>query len=458
MPAITLGLAEIEERLRALRWRLNAVAVQHGAYLSASVLVLVVAGLLFLALRGSAPAFRLAAWTGAAISLGVIAACALFLHRRWLDSQATAHLVDRRAQLTDRLATAIDLRLRPRPSRLAPVLVAQTLGLGTRWQLQQLAPRRVPRSVFVLLASILVLALTAFTVPREPSSESPPAVGGTFDSAGVPAELRLRSPGANASAGGESAAGGTAVQRLSSTAATGAADTGTESTKSADGAPAPRPDGALASLPDRLQGAIQKAFRGEALDKPRALAAHAESGVDGSGNGTREGSEPKTHRASAAGRPTAAGASPQAPGQDSRTAPGESASGEHAGERQNPTLPSGDAKGSSTGAGDGSSPNTLMGAQTGLSPGTQAEGLSPGGDGPKTFKLTITSFLRAAEQQGPAPHAFEKPTGASASGGPTGNAPAALNDRQLNDDALRKAEVPPEYEDIVRRVYSAKDQ
>ena len=30
----------------------------------------------------------------------------------------------------------------------------------------------------------------------------------------------------------------------------------------------------------------------------------------------------------------------------------------------------------------------------------------------------------------------------------------SMNDQQLRDDTLRKAEIPVEYEDIVRRVYS----
>jgi len=72
----------------------------------------------------------------------------------------------------------------------------------------------------------------------------------------------------------------------------------------------------------------------------------------------------------------------------------------------------------------------------------------------KTFKITITSFLHAMEQKGNQPQQSNKKTSASGSAGGGTTARAALNERQLNDDALRKAEIPPEYEDIVRRVYS----
>ena len=72
----------------------------------------------------------------------------------------------------------------------------------------------------------------------------------------------------------------------------------------------------------------------------------------------------------------------------------------------------------------------------------------------KTFKLTITSFLHAVEQKTnqPNPKAHRISTAGAASERST--APATLNEQQLNDDALRKAEVPAEYEEIVRRVYS----
>lgn len=72
----------------------------------------------------------------------------------------------------------------------------------------------------------------------------------------------------------------------------------------------------------------------------------------------------------------------------------------------------------------------------------------------KTFKLTITSFLHAMEQKGNQPHQLGKKASAGGSAGGGTAAQLALNERQLNDDALRKAEIPPEYEDIVRRVYS----
>ena len=173
MPALTLGLAEVEERLRALRRRLNSVTAQHSAYLGISAVLLVVATLIVLGLRAPSSAFRFGVWVGALLVIGVLTACVTLARRRWLNMQATAHLIDQRGQLTDRLATLLDLRLRPRPSRLAPILVAQTLALGSRWQARHVAPRRVPRSALLAIASLLTLVAATFVERRTP----PPVPG-----------------------------------------------------------------------------------------------------------------------------------------------------------------------------------------------------------------------------------------------------------------------------------------
>ena len=71
MPAITLGLAEVEERLHRLRRRLNAVTAQHSVYVCLSVTIAVLSVLIILALRGPAAAFRAATWSGGVLCLTV---------------------------------------------------------------------------------------------------------------------------------------------------------------------------------------------------------------------------------------------------------------------------------------------------------------------------------------------------------------------------------------------------
>jgi len=72
----------------------------------------------------------------------------------------------------------------------------------------------------------------------------------------------------------------------------------------------------------------------------------------------------------------------------------------------------------------------------------------------KPFKLTITSFLRTAQQPGRQPDASAKPAATGAPAIHTGGGDAAISERQHPDAALRKVEIPPDYEDLVRRVFS----
>jgi hypothetical protein len=74
--------------------------------------------------------------------------------------------------------------------------------------------------------------------------------------------------------------------------------------------------------------------------------------------------------------------------------------------------------------------------------------------GAKPFTLTINSFLRPVEPQGsPLKQPGQRPGMAGLAAGGDGAA-GALNERQLGDAALRKAAIPAEYEDLVRRVFS----
>ncbi|HJW12163.1 MAG TPA: hypothetical protein VJ598_10270, partial [Albitalea sp.] len=206
MPAITLGLAEVEERLHALRRRLNAVTAQHSVYVSLSVTIVVVSALIILALRGSAATFRAATWSGAILCLAVGVWGWLRARRRWLDVAATARLADWRGGLTDRLVTLVDLQTRPRPARLAPVLVAQLLALSKQWQLRHIAPRRIPRSVLALLASLLALGSTAFIERRPPAPPAHTAAASARTAVAANAQLAAGGGGAQA-ANGPSVAG-----------------------------------------------------------------------------------------------------------------------------------------------------------------------------------------------------------------------------------------------------------
>jgi len=485
MPAITLGLAEVEDRLRVVRRRLNTVTVQHSVYVGLTAVIGVVTVLMVLGLQGSASAFRAAAWCGAAVCVAAVVWGALVARQRWLDVAATAQLADRRAALTDRLVTLIDLRTRPRPAPLAPVLVAQLLALSGQWQPQRIVPRRVPRSVFALVAALLALASTTF-MERRPPEPAAPGQTGTGTTGAMHAAGTLTAPFRTADVGGP-AAGGLSVpgglpagtlsegQTADGREASGSAPRGDSqlggSSREAQGAPGQlpgdatdgsqgkgaqgnqgqkQPGGSLTALPDRLQEAIRRAFHAEPLDKPQQLAAHPDLGTrDPSAPGEdQQAKVDRQHRDATEARKNAAEA--RAPekgtGQGAQKGQGKTKSGEQATQRQDPRSPNQTFDGNSPAAGDGSSPGGLMDAK--------GENVVIDPNAPKTFKLTITSFLHAMEQKGDQPRQPSKKTGMTGSVSGASTTQVAVNERQLNDDSLRKAEIPPEYEDIVRRVYS----
>src|SRR5438105_2046451 len=79
MPAISLGLAEVEERLRALRRRLNVFTALHAVFLSLGTIVFAIAVLIVLGLRASSLTFRIATWSDGVLAVVVVAGCILFL-------------------------------------------------------------------------------------------------------------------------------------------------------------------------------------------------------------------------------------------------------------------------------------------------------------------------------------------------------------------------------------------
>jgi len=214
------------------------------------------------------------------------------------------------------------------------------------------------------------------------------------------------------------------------------------------------PETQLAMLPDRLRKAILSAFHAEQMDdghQPgKAPAGQSkeparEPGATSAGD-DRAGAEPggdEGRRAREGGEspaaPTDGTTASQRPGGSqahSQSPPAQQESGNQA------------QSGSAPNAGSGSNPEGLLAAGA-----TAAES---GHNGTTTFKLTITSFLHAAEEKDGQPRRPDERGSGTGLAAKRGGPAPALNQQQLRDDALRKAEIPPEYEDIVRRVYSTR--
>ena len=108
------------------------------------------------AVRGRATFFAVAVWAAAAaVIAALIVAATLRARRRWLSVEQAVRLADRRAALDDRLATLLLDPARARDSRLRDILLEQILAATPRWDVDTLAPRRVPRSLYALLAALV---------------------------------------------------------------------------------------------------------------------------------------------------------------------------------------------------------------------------------------------------------------------------------------------------------------
>jgi hypothetical protein len=94
--------------------------------------------------------------------------------RRWMPKSDVALRIDRRAQLQDRLATLASAPVAARRSPLWDVLLHENLGLLPRWEPRRFQPRATPRSVWFFLASFVVALLAARELPhRGPLGEAP---------------------------------------------------------------------------------------------------------------------------------------------------------------------------------------------------------------------------------------------------------------------------------------------
>jgi hypothetical protein len=484
MPAVTLGFEEIEDRLRILRRRVNLFTAQHVGYVTASVLALAVAALVLAALRGSPLMFRITFYAGLVATLTVLIGAPLVLYQRWRDLPHVAALADERARLKDRLVTLLTARERRPPSRLAGLLLADVLALGQRWNPRAIAPRRVPHSVYAFLLALATLGSTLFiSRPEPPAAHDSVALTASGSAEGAEAARALA--GAKL-VGKPEAAPHPGESGQNAPQPDGSADLAPLSTQNMSGdVPAHGPgapklsDDGDAQTPDnpskdelaqQLQQLIRQAFNAEAAGKPQQLAQNqpqraqrAESGEHGDGaikdRNPSHDSRGQLDRESKGDGKTRSDR--QQAGDNEKQNGDPRANPAQANQRDNEqphsaqtagSQPSSEGQNSEHGevGPNGSNPGNLLAKQA--KPGANAAAE------PKTFKLTLTSFLqgipRKTDSQPPPPHGRVTDDGfANAERGT-----ATLSEQQLGDDLLRKTDVPPEFEDIVRRVYSQRPE
>jgi len=468
-----IALAEIEERLRRVRSRINWYGFQRNLYILGTLIALGVALLILGAFTFSSLWFTVFSWP----VLLVLAFVLLFFLRRtfteWLDFDLTARRVDTKLELKERFSTLVAQLTagvigKPQPSQLWPHLLQENTALLANWTIKQVAPRRIPWHVLpFLLASLLVLFIIAVPLMSSRSETSPFSPDNLRQILG---ELPERAS--------------QAIERQMSLLPEPSDQWGRSSLYNQDPEQAQgtmrleeaqqdgnRPQEAtpLASLPEALQKKIREALQGlpdkepkpqdpqdvaklkedrrlalqpsEKTKKPDATAEAKNLPPDAEqiqSNRRGRGGEKKD------GNPAGMSGASQTPAQGSGIQQLERAQLDRKNARgafqpspDSPQLPGsgGDAGEGGPGAGSGTDPR-LYGEQSVLN------------DGSKSFQLALET-THEKTHQGEDSDTDDKDTG-----GVIEKSTRGLSQQQSLDDTIRKSRVPAEYEEIVKRVFA----
>lgn len=466
-----LALAEIEDRLRRIRARFNLYTLQHHFYRLGAALSLGVALLILGAFLLPAWGFTLAAWP----LLGLLAFLFLFFLRSsildWSNLTVAARRIDAQAGLKERLSTLVAQLTagvigKEPPSTLWPHLLADNLRHLPGWEVKKVAPSRIPWSLWPFLLA-LALALFVASVPMlsavsRPNpfaldnlqtvlSQLPDRLGQMMD------EKMSLFPDAADQWGGSSMFG----ENTAPNPKAGNEERRDSQAASEDNARS------LASLPEEIQKAIRKALQG--LDvkeekkeqgnvprdpnqlalRPSNDAAHKNPDFAMEGKPPRAGKGQQTAGRGGqggdgqdSGTPTGSGGVAQPPDQGSgmqQLARAQLGRKNTRGQFQpnNPQMPGrgGESGDGGPGAGSGTDPRLL---------GNKAEL----GGGANTFQLALDATHERVTTGDDLEEAEKY------EGGIIEKSTKNLSRQQSLDDAIRKSQVPPEYEEIVKRLFS----
>ena len=476
------ALVEIEARLHTLQTRFNLYTAQHQAYRVGTVLAFGAALLMVLAFSLPGFWFSAAAWP---LFGGAGVLCFRLLRRGvadWTDPVRAARRVDAQVGLKQRLATLASQTAAGVPhtrpaARLWTHLVRDNRRRLDEWDVKRVAPSRVPWSLLPFLVALLLAGVTASVPMLSPASEPTPF--SLTNLAQLSDELPERTsqlvderlfpdPVDEAKlADASTATHAGADAPLPGQGQDGQFEKATESDRAAESLGGGLRD--LASLPEDLQQALREALSGlrepdAAISAPEAendrpagegdrlrpeddlsledrLAARTLSGESGEDRGAgRDGDRGTGEDATAGGQEGAEPAGAQRGSGLQRLQParldprGAAATPQPGGPQQ---------AGRSGRAGRGG-----QGAGTGTDPRLYGDAAALDG-GPQTFSLS----LDASFEKGRTGSRGVKDEG----GGVIVKSTGRLSDSQAFDDAIRNARVPPEYEAIVKNLFSRGD-
>jgi hypothetical protein len=416
------ALATIDAQAIAVRRRVNRNVLGHAIFVAGSAGLLGVCALVALAFVLSRGPYAMTTWLVLTI-FGILALTTVSAaRRRWLPRGDAAVRIDHQAGLEDRLATIAGAAEPARSSRLWEFLLHENLRLLPRWEPERFQPRATPRSAWFFAASLL---LTLFVLSRA---------------------LRM--------------SGGTASFPEEGLGPEGTAPGVSEQPQDGDG-PNVVPGSSLWSdLPETLRQAIlgaqaSKSFPGKIPEK--TLPVDSERGGPAIvGKGIPSDRPVRSAPATAdAARSAGQGTTPPAVAPPVNPAKPPSGTG-----APSPQVARGDAPKALERIESGRArpptgqPHAGQGAK-GASPGTGGAGAGTGGDkaglygerqspghGAGSFALDLDA-ARSSE-----------PTKDGESAEPPAPPSSRLAEDQRLDDAVRRAQVPVEYETIVQRIFN----
>jgi hypothetical protein len=415
-PLMVSHIGEVERQIAEVRRRRNLFAAQQVVYVPLALAGALVALLIGLAFLVPLAGYIFAVWAAIGLfAFGIVRALRR-LRTSWLGADA-ARAIDNAAGLEERLTTLTALSSKRVESRLWGHLVADNLRLLGRWTPQGLTPRRVPRSIWPALAGAFVLAALLILASMSGDGD------GEF----------LPRPGAHPD-GSEEGEGALSFEATDDDAQGGAVVDWSE---------------LLAAMPERLREEIlRRAKRAAPGTQPppgaKPIGRKKGGGTAGADSGSEKGSGHEQGE-----RIARDGAGPGGEGK---------APGQELARREQPPGPRGAPRGSEAPAkGDGL--KVLGQRSKGQETGGSAAGGSGAGAGTAPGSLYGTP---EGEQRPSGLFALdldaERGDGGEDGEGEPGSRPASpLASEQRIDDAVRRAQVPADYEKIVQRLFQRGD-
>jgi hypothetical protein len=181
------ALASIEAQTLGVRRRVNRFVLERVLFVAGGALLFAFALLVGFAFVSSQTQFALAVWGVLSLLAFVVAASLRKARRAWMPKSGVALRIDRQADLQDRLATLAAAPAQARRSKLWDVLLHENLGLLPRWEPRRLQPRATPRSVWFFVLALVLALLASRELPRRSGGGGAP-VGVAGEAAAPQAE------------------------------------------------------------------------------------------------------------------------------------------------------------------------------------------------------------------------------------------------------------------------------